>query len=84
MSDDLIINNDSFHFWFNGCKFVNLDLIRRKKMIRELEKDAADLRLIELYYDCIRYFDNKKILKEQIQNALNKRTVASQSLDDLE
>lgn len=53
-------------------------------MIRELEKDAADLRLIELYYDCIRYFDNKKILKEQIQNALNKRTVASQSLDDLE
>ena len=70
---DLAINNDSYHIWFYGCKFLNLEFQIAKKKYRDYEKDRVDLRTIELYYDFIRNFDNKKILKEQIEAQLKRR-----------
>jgi hypothetical protein len=49
ISDDLLIGNDEYHFYFCGLKFVNPELVKLKKSISKRAKDAHDLRLIELH-----------------------------------
>ena len=73
IDNDILIRNDSYYIWFYGLKFLNLDFQISKKTNRDYEKDRADLRTIELYHDFIRNFDNKKVLKEQIEAELKRR-----------
>jgi len=44
--DDLLYNPTN-HFWFNGVKFVSLDIIKEMKQKRGEEKDRRDVQLIE-------------------------------------
>ena len=41
-----IIYNPLNHFYFNGCKFASLDVIKKMKERRNEEKDIIDLELI--------------------------------------
>jgi hypothetical protein len=70
---DIIINNDEYHIMFYGLKFVNLEFVVHYKKMRGYESDRVALRLIQLYYDYINNFNDKKVLKEQIEAELKKR-----------
>jgi hypothetical protein len=74
--DDKLIYDDKYHFYFAGCKFANIDLVYyRKKFGGGREKDNKDVRLIELYNDFSRYFDEKSILQKQIEKELIRRGI---------
>jgi hypothetical protein len=71
ITDDKLIYDDKYHFYFAGCKFANIDLVYyRKKFGGGREKDNKDVRLIDLYNDFSRYFDEKSILQKQIEKEL--------------
>lgn len=65
--DDLLIEDDNFHYMFNGLKFVNLDIIARKKAFDRREKDLRDIRSYELFMDYASNFNDKALLKRQIE-----------------
>jgi len=73
ISDDELIQNNNYHFYFNGFKFVNIDLVYYRKKDSKREKDISDVRLIELYNDFYRYFSNKSILQQKISEELIRR-----------
>lgn len=72
-ADDLLIHDDNYHFMFHGLKFVNIDLIAKKKLFDHREKDIRDVRLYELFKDFALNFDNKSLLKKQIENEFYKK-----------
>jgi len=47
ISKDEIINNEKFHFYFNGFKFLNLSVVLEMKKNRNEKKDRIDLKLYE-------------------------------------
>ena len=71
--DDLLIEDDNFHFIFNGLKIVNIDLIAAKKKYDNRKKDEKDIRLYELFLDYANNFNNKKFLKQQIEKEFYKK-----------
>jgi hypothetical protein len=75
ISDDELIQNDNYHFYFAGCKFTNIDLVYYRKNAQRREKDLMDVRLIELYNDFYKYFTNKSILQQQIEKELIRRNI---------
>lgn len=72
-TDEMLVNDDNYHFVFNGLKFVNMDLIARKKAFTKREKDVRDIRLYELFNDYAKNFDDKAFLKKQIENEFYKK-----------
>ena len=44
---DQIFNNPLCHLYYNGFKYVSLDVIKNMKMIRNETKDVVDVKLIE-------------------------------------
>ena len=44
---DDIVNNPLYHLYYNGFKYVSLDVIKNMKMIRNEPKDVVDVNLIE-------------------------------------
>ena len=46
VSKDEIIYNPEYHFYFNGFKFVTLEVIKQMKINRNEEKDRKDVKLI--------------------------------------
>jgi hypothetical protein len=48
LSLDDIINNPLYHLYYNGFKYVSLDVIKNMKIIRNEPKDIADVKLVEL------------------------------------
>lgn len=71
--DDLLIGDDNYHYMFNGLKFVNIDLVARKKAYNRRDKDLRDVRLYELFKDFALNFDDKAILKKQIEKEFYKK-----------
>ncbi len=71
--DELLIKDDNYHYVFNGLKFVNIDLIAKKKAYNKREKDLRDVRLYELFMDYALNFDDKVILKKQIEKEFYKK-----------
>ncbi len=73
ISDDILINDDNYHFIFYGCKFANLDLVYKRKKIQARDKDLKDVQKINIFNDFSAFFDNKEVLKKQIKKELRKR-----------
>ncbi|HCT90066.1 MAG TPA: hypothetical protein DF613_01590, partial [Lachnospiraceae bacterium] len=71
--DKLLIHDDNYCYVFNGLKFVNLDLIAKKKAYNRRGKDIRDVRLYELFCDFGRNFDDKEALKKQIEKEFYKK-----------
>ena len=71
--DDLLIEDDNYHYVFYGCKFVNLDIIAQKKKYNHREKDMRDVRLYQLFKDYVSNFDDKEVLKKQIEKEFYKK-----------
>ncbi len=67
LPDDLLIEDDNYHFIFHGLKFLNLELVKRAKMVSQREKDLMDIQLIDIFEDFSANFDNKTVLKKQIE-----------------
>jgi hypothetical protein len=44
---DEIINNPTYHLYYNGFKYVSLDVIKNMKKIRNEPKDVIDVKLAE-------------------------------------
>jgi len=44
---DDIVNNPLYHLYYNGFKYVSLDVIKNMKMMRNEPKDITDVQLIE-------------------------------------
>ena len=44
---DDIINNPRYHLYYNGFKYVSLNVIKNMKVIRNESKDVVDVKLIE-------------------------------------
>ena len=44
---DDIVNNPLYHLYYNGFKYVSLDVIKNMKMVRNEPKDVVDVKLIE-------------------------------------
>lgn len=71
--DEQLIYDDNYHFIFCGCKFANIELIHKRKSTSDREKDIKDVRFIDLFFECYKYFDDKKILQKQIEKELERR-----------
>jgi len=44
---DDIVNNPRYHLYYNGFKYISLDVIKNMKMVRNEPKDIIDVQLIE-------------------------------------
>ena len=44
---DQIVNDPRYHLYYNGFKYVSLDVIKNMKKIRNESKDIVDVQLIE-------------------------------------
>ena len=44
---DQIVNDPRYHLYYNGFKYVSLDVIKNMKKIRNEPKDIVDVQLIE-------------------------------------
>lgn len=71
--DGLLIHDDNYYYVFNSLKFVNIDLIAKKKVYNGRDKDIRDVRLYELFCDFNRNFDDKQALKKQIEKEFYKK-----------
>lgn len=49
ISDDQLIDDPACHFWYEGMKFVRLDIVYGYKKILSREKDIADMAMIREY-----------------------------------
>lgn len=47
ITDDMVINNHSHHFFYRGFKFISLEDVLARKKVQCREKDISDARLIE-------------------------------------
>lgn len=70
--DKLLICDDNYYYIFNGLKFVNMDLMAKKKAYDGRDKDRKDVRLYELFCDFSMNFENKELLKKQIEKEFYK------------
>lgn len=71
--DNLLIHDDNYYYMFNGLKFVNICLMSKKKTYDKRSKDIKDVRLYELFCDFSRNFDDKEVLKKQIEKEFYKK-----------
>ena len=44
---DDIFNNPIYHLYYNGCKYVSLDVVKNMKAVRNEPKDVLDVQLAE-------------------------------------
>lgn len=73
IADETVIWDDSLHFYFCGFKFINLELVKEKKMLQKREKDLKDIRSIELFFNWDQVFDDKEALRHRIQEEMLRR-----------
>lgn len=68
LNETAVIDDADLHFIFYGCKFANLELVKKRKesKVFHREKDEEDLRLIQIYEDFLLYFDEKEIAKRRL------------------
>lgn len=71
--DETVITDDNMYFWFYGCKFLNLDLLYKKKKYNHRPKDIEDLRLLDLFFELEYVFDDKTSLRKQVEDEMQRR-----------
>lgn len=73
ITDKALIGDDNLYFWFYGCKFLNLDLLYKKKQFNNRPKDIEDLRKLDLFMDLELAYDGKSALRKQIEDEMFRR-----------
>lgn len=76
IKDEQLIYDDNYHFMFMGCKFANIECILYRKSFSKREKDVKDVKLIKIFMEYTKNFDDKKVLQEQIQRELERRKIS--------
>lgn len=71
-SDDLIIEDPEFHYLFGDLKFINLDLLCAMKKKRNLQKDMDDIRRLEVFFDSVKAFDEKRQFRRQMEREIGR------------
>lgn len=73
LSDDALIDDDDNYFYFNGLKFVNINIVEKRKTFQARKKDLLDVRKIKLWQHCYHFFDKDKMLFAKIEQELVRR-----------
>lgn len=47
VSDDTIICNPSYHFYYRGFKFIDIEFVKKRKIAQSREKDINDVKIIK-------------------------------------
>ncbi len=76
--DDILIQNDEYHFLFKGIKFANLEIIKDRKNFNPRPKDLIHLRQIDLFEKMLGNIDQQKILMERVEAERQRRLSLSQ------
>ena len=80
--DDVLISDSEFHWYFKGCKFLNIDIVKEQKQSLKKGNDAIHLRQIELWEKMTGHIEQQKILAERISQEIDRRkTLQMPSLD---
>lgn len=74
ISDNILITNNEYHFWFKGIKFANLEIIKDRMKISAREKDIRHLREIDLFEKMIGNINQQKILMQRIEDEKQRRS----------
>lgn len=69
--DDILIEDDDLHFLFYGLKFLNIEILKSKKKHDGRPKDLEDVRLIDIFEEYATNFDDKLVLRKQIDRELH-------------
>lgn len=68
--DDVVIEDHNLHFIFNELKFVNIDIMYERYQFLYEEsgdmKSLEDVKLLSLFKQYVKWFDDKKILQERL------------------
>ena len=83
INDDLLIDNDNYHFTFNDLKFANLWIIKERKQFSAREKDLRHVRKIELFENLIENVDQRQILKSRILEEQNRRNGIKNNYEEI-
>lgn len=75
ISDEQLLEDDSYYFKWYDCRFVNMELVQYRKSWQARNKDKMDVKLINIYLDYYKYFDHKKALQWQIIEELKRRGI---------
>jgi hypothetical protein len=73
ISDKTIITDDNMHFWFYGCKFLDLDLLHKRKQLSERQKDKESLRMLDMFMELETAYNGKTALRRQIEDEMFRR-----------
>ncbi|MDR1145399.1 MAG: hypothetical protein LBK71_04610 [Verrucomicrobiales bacterium] len=86
INDEVLVDDCEYHFIFNGLKFINLAVVKKKKILssRVRDKDLAHLRQIELYENYIGQIEQKRIFKERVLSEQQRRWGKQLSLEKLD
>lgn len=74
--DCQIIDSEKLHFIFCGLKFINLDLLLNRYEYKAIHNNDAKAResadLLQLFFDYVKWFDEKKALQFQLKREADK------------
>ena len=74
IGDDVLIDTDDYHFYFQGIKFTNIELIKDRKSFSAREKDKLHVRQIELFEKLIGNYSQQKVLMARINQEKDRRS----------
>jgi len=73
VSDNTVIHNNEWHFYYKGVKFANLELIKERKRLSAREKDIIHLREIDLFEKMLGNINQQKLLMERVEAERQRR-----------
>lgn len=76
ISDKQIIESSKLHYLFCGLKFINLDILKKRYTYKaeynqDLKADES-ARLLGLFFDYVKWFEDKRALQYQLRREANK------------
>lgn len=75
VTDEQLIYDDDYHYLFYGLKFANLELVLKRKSSSNREKDINDVKLLSIFFEYSKNFNDKEVLKRQIEKEVDRRKV---------
>ena len=80
VSDDQIVEDDNCHFLFNGLKFANPEIVFDRALAGNDVKSAQLANRLSCFLEFYKFFDDKKILMEQVKKELKRRELLPVSI----
>ncbi len=71
LPDDVLVSNENLHIQFYGLKFINLEILKSKKIHDGRIKDIEDVKYINMFMEYANNFDDKYELRNQIDRELH-------------